>query len=102
MGVAPKISPGSLGSSHFFRVRVWLWGVGVTETRGLRGEEEGTVVTASLREEAEGARGLWYSLSSSGRLCGDLMVLLRGERGDGRDSVKALSPSSLSLPHPSS
>ena len=74
----------------------------MTETRGLRGEEEGTVVTASLREEAEGARGLWYSLSSSGRLRGDLMVLLRGERGDGRDSVKALSPSSLSLPHPSS
>ena len=86
----------------------------MAETRGLRGEEEGTVVTASLREESEGARGLWYSLSSSVRLRGDLIVLLRGERGDGRDSLKVLTtlpPSSLpffhpflllSLPHPSS
>ena len=81
VGVAPKISPGSLGSSHFFLVRVRLWGVGVAETRGLHGEEGGT--GAFLREEAERARGLRCSLSSSGLLCGDLMVPLREERGDG-------------------
>lgn len=58
----------------------------MAETRGLRGEEGGTVVIASLREEAERARGLRCSLSSSGLLCGDLMVPLRDRREEMSES----------------